>query len=82
MRERNKSDAKAERQTNKMSSEVEIGQRYRQVSLPQEVWEVVLILSNAGVIPHARLVRVGSSKDVKTISFPALQDKKLYQIVA
>ena len=63
-----------------MTIEVELGQRYQQVAPPQDVWEVVLVLSNAGPIPHARLVRVGS-RDVKTVSFPALQDKRLYQIV-
>ena len=64
-----------------MTIEVELGQRYQQTANPQDVWEVVLVLSNAGPIPHARLLRVGSSRDVKTISFPALQDKRLYQIL-
>jgi hypothetical protein len=63
-----------------MTSEIEVGQKFRQVSLPQDIWEVVLVLSNSGPIPHARLARLGS-KDVKTVSFPALQDRKLYQLV-
>lgn len=62
-----------------MTEEIAVGQKYRQVSLPQDVWEVVLVLSNSGPIPHARLVRVGS-KDLKTVSFPALQDRKLYEL--
>jgi len=65
-----------------MTNEVEVGQQYRQVSLPQDIWEVVKVLANTGAIPHARLVRIGSTKDTKTISFPALQDRKLYQIVS
>ena len=64
-----------------MTHEVAVGQKYRQVALPQDVWQVVLVLSNSGPIPHARLAKIGS-KDVKTISFPALLDRKLYQFVA
>ncbi|MBZ5522291.1 MAG: hypothetical protein LAP21_08630 [Acidobacteriia bacterium] len=64
-----------------MTTEIEVGQKYRQMSLPQETWQVVHILANSGPIPHARLLRLGSSKDTKTISFPTLQDRKLYQIV-
>jgi hypothetical protein len=64
-----------------MTVEVELGQKYRQISMPQDIWEVVLILENSGPIPHARLVRAGSSKDMKTLSFLALQDRRLYQIL-
>jgi len=65
-----------------MTSDIEVGQKYRQVSLPQDIWQVVHILANSGPIPHARLLRLGSAKDTKTISFPTLQDRKLYQVVA
>ncbi|HLF58125.1 MAG TPA: hypothetical protein VI732_00695 [Alphaproteobacteria bacterium] len=69
------------RRESDMTNEIEIGQKYRQVALPQDIWEVVLVLANSGPIPHARLLKTGS-KDTKTISFPALLDKKLYQPVA
>ena len=64
-----------------MTNEVAVGQKYRQVGPPQDVWEVVLLLANSGPIPHARLAKLGS-RDTKTISLPALLDRKLYQIVA
>jgi hypothetical protein len=62
-------------------SDVQLGQRYRQVNPPQDVWEVVAILSTAGPIPHARLMRRGDPKDTKTVSVPALQDRKLFELL-
>lgn len=62
-------------------TDVEIGQKYRQVDLPHDLWEVVTIIAHPGEVPHARLHRVGVFKDLKTISFSALADKKLFQLV-
>ena len=61
---------------------VEVGQQFRQVTPPRDVWEVTQILQNAGPIPHARLVRISGNHDVKTISFPALRDHRLYQALS
>ena len=60
---------------------VEVGQQFRQVTPPRDVWEVIHILQNAGPIPHARLMRVSGTKEVKTISIPALGDHRLYQAI-
>ncbi|MGB8275344.1 MAG: hypothetical protein WCF16_08775 [Alphaproteobacteria bacterium] len=62
-------------------SNVERGQRYRQANMPQDVWEVVAILVNGGAFPHARLQRVRDTRDIKTVSFSALQDKTLFHLV-
>lgn len=61
---------------------VEVGQQFRQVTPPRDIWEVIQILENAGPIPHARLMRLSGSRDIKTISFPALRDHRLYEAVS
>lgn len=61
---------------------VEVGQQFRQVTPPRDIWEVIKILESAGPIPHARLMRTSGSHDIKTISFPALRDNRLYEAVS
>lgn len=61
---------------------VEVGQQFRQVTAPRDTWEVIQVLQNAGPIPHARLMRISGNHDVKTISFPALTDHRLYKALS
>ncbi len=62
-----------------MSTEIEVGQKYRQASVPWTLWKVVALTTRPGVIPHAYLARVGGPKDVKLMACSALRDKSFYQ---
>ena len=59
---------------------IERGQRYRAVGRWFSVWEVHDIISHAGLpVPHVRLIRVGSPKDVKTVSADILRNRRFYK---
>jgi hypothetical protein len=64
----------------KMSTEIEVGQRYRQVSTPWTLWKVVALTTRPGVVPHAYIARIGGPKDVKLMACSALRDRGFYQL--
>jgi len=59
-----------------------IGRRFRSTGSSFTTWEVVSIDALPGEeIPHARLCRVGSRSDLKTLSSRVLSDRSLYEPV-
>jgi hypothetical protein len=59
---------------------IEQGQRYRAVGRSFSVWEVRDIVNHAGLpVPHVRLIRVGSPKDVKMMSADILRNRRFYK---
>jgi hypothetical protein len=59
---------------------IEQGQRYRAGRSALSVWEVREVVNYAGLpVPHVRLMRVGSPKDVKTVSGDVLRDRRFYK---
>jgi hypothetical protein len=59
---------------------IEQGQRYRAGRSALSVWEVREVVNHAGLpVPHVRLMRVGSPKDVKTVSADILRNRNFYK---
>lgn len=55
------------------------GQRFRTVGPISTVWEVASVARHPGELhPHARLTRVGTSHEGKTVSVQILRDKRYY----
>jgi len=56
-----------------------IGRRFRPIGNSFSTWEVIGIAALSGEeIPHARLRRVGSRTDLKTLSSQVLSDRRMY----
>src|SRR4051794_27621565 len=56
---------------------IERGQRYRPVGRSFSVWEVREVVNHPGLpVPHVRLIRVGSPKDMKTVSADILRSRR------
>jgi hypothetical protein len=59
---------------------IERGQRYRPVGRSFSVWEVREVVNHPGLpVPHVRLIRVGSPKDMKTVSADILRSRRFYK---
>ena len=58
------------------------GQRYRVAGSSFSFWEVIAIAQHPGEpVPHVRLARVGSPKDLKTVAVRVLRDRRFYEPV-
>jgi hypothetical protein len=59
---------------------IEQGQRYRAGRSALSVWEVREVVNHAGLpVPHVRLIRVASPKDVKMVSADILRNRRFYK---
>lgn len=61
---------------------IEVGQRFRSRVLGAEtIWVVERLLNTRGPVPHVTIKREGDSRDTKTFSEAALQDKSTFEPV-
>jgi hypothetical protein len=61
---------------------VEPGQRFRASGSSFSIWEVLSVARHPGEpVPHVRLARVGSPKDLKTVAVRVLRDRRFYEPV-
>lgn len=59
---------------------ISAGQRFLSAGRKTAVWEVVSVARYPGELaPHARLMRVGTFHDGKTVSLEALRDRRFYE---
>jgi hypothetical protein len=61
--------------------DVRKGQRFCNADAPFIVWIVMDHFEDGAGLPHARLARAGDPKTVKTVSFSALRDPRLYRFI-
>jgi hypothetical protein len=62
--------------------EVTPGQRFRKLDLPYITWEVSAVHRGSDERLYARLRRVDDRATEKTLACVALQDRKLFHLVA
>jgi hypothetical protein len=70
-----------------MSYSVQLGQRVRPIErlcfgAEPSAWEVVDIFTGSDGFGYARIRRVGTAKDFKTMSLAALTDRRRYMTVS
>lgn len=58
--------------------EVRVGDRFRKNSWDNTVWIVSGFRTLPGDVPHVRLAKEGSPKDMITVSVNALNDQRLF----
>lgn len=62
---------------------IEVGQRFRSRILGAEtIWIVERLLHTRSPVPHVTIKREGGTRDIKTFSEAALQDKSSFEPVA
>lgn len=62
---------------------IEVGQRFRSRVLGADtIWVVERLLHTRSPVPHVTIKREDNSRDIKTFSEEALQDKSAFEPIA